>query len=318
MSFSTFGIPEELATDGGPEFTSGATQRFLKDWGVHHRLSSVAFPHSNCRAEIGVKSIKRLLSANLDASGRLNTDKVHLALPAFRNTPDPTTKMSPAQVIFGHQLRGPVPTLQGKYLPSPTWQADNAHREATLRHRHAKTLETWTEHSRGLHPLSIGNHVLVQNQSGPFPTKWDKTGVVVETLPYLQYRIRIDGVGRSTLRNRRFLRLFTPHTPTLPPETRLHHPHGQPAIPPAPFDPPVPIQVPAHPAPAVLDPPTMRTQPPPATPLQREPPSTPPTPTPDARPTRGSSPPPTPRRSSRATAVPTWHADYQMAVYTGE
>ena len=42
---SSFGIPDELASDGGPEFTAVATRQFLKDWGVHHRLSSVAYPY---------------------------------------------------------------------------------------------------------------------------------------------------------------------------------------------------------------------------------------------------------------------------------
>ncbi len=56
--FATFGIPDEVATDGGSEFTASSTKTFLRTWGVDHRLSSVAFPHSNCRAEIGVKPSK--------------------------------------------------------------------------------------------------------------------------------------------------------------------------------------------------------------------------------------------------------------------
>ena len=63
--FSTFGIPEELASDGGPEFTATETKTFLKNWQVHHRISSVANPHSNCRAELAVKIVKRIISDNI-------------------------------------------------------------------------------------------------------------------------------------------------------------------------------------------------------------------------------------------------------------
>ena len=37
--FSTFGVCEELATDGASIFTGGLTQAFLRDLGVKHRLS---------------------------------------------------------------------------------------------------------------------------------------------------------------------------------------------------------------------------------------------------------------------------------------
>ena len=65
-TFTTFGISDECATDGGPKFTAAATHHFLKEWGVHDCLSSVTFPHSNCQVEIGVKSVKHLIPNNTD------------------------------------------------------------------------------------------------------------------------------------------------------------------------------------------------------------------------------------------------------------
>ena len=95
-TFATYAIPDELSSDGGPEFVSHATREFLRQWGVHHRLSSVAFPHSNCRAEVGVKTVKRLITGNIGKDGAINVDAFQAAILQYRNTPDPITKISPA------------------------------------------------------------------------------------------------------------------------------------------------------------------------------------------------------------------------------
>ncbi|KAG0726713.1 hypothetical protein GWK47_035976 [Chionoecetes opilio] len=112
-TFVTFGIPDELASDGGPEFTAASTKAFLQNWSVHHRLSSVAFPHSNCRAEVCVNTVKRLITSNTGPRGELNTDALQRAILQYRNTPDPETKISTAMCIFGRPIKDFIPILPG-------------------------------------------------------------------------------------------------------------------------------------------------------------------------------------------------------------
>ena len=213
----TFGVPCEISSDGGPEFIAEETKAFFKRWGIRHRLSSAYLPSSNGRAELAVKTTKRLIMNNVGPDGNLNTDKLVRALLMHRNTPDPGCKLSPAQVLLGRPLRDSLPYLNKQIMAFNNPQVNSQWRDAweakedALRIRYVKTLENLSEHSRPLPPLRHGDQVLLQNQRGRFPKKWDHSGVVVETKPNDQYVIRVSGSGRLTLRNRRFLRKFTPH-----------------------------------------------------------------------------------------------------------
>ena len=212
-TFVDYGISEELSSDGGPEFTADATQKFLQNWGVRHRRSSVAYPHSNCRAEVGVKTAKRMLMDNTDSNGSIDTCQFQRAMLQYRNTADRDTQISPAESIFGHPIRDFIPILPGKYEPHKTWKETLAAREEALRNRHMKASERLSEHTYHLPALVIGDHARIQNQVGPSPLKWDKTGVIVEVRQFDQYVVRVDGSGRTTLRNRKFLRKFIPIIP---------------------------------------------------------------------------------------------------------
>ena len=51
---------------------------------------------------------------------------------------------------------------------------------------------------------------MILNQTGNFPSKWGKSGVVVEVKDCQQCVVKVDGSGRLTAQNRKFLRRFTP------------------------------------------------------------------------------------------------------------
>ena len=85
-------------------------------------------------------------------------------------------------------------------------------RELALASRHAKQEDKLTEHTKLLPRVKISDVFLVQNQSGPHATRWDRSGTMLETLPHDQYRVKMDGSGRVTLRNMKFLKPITAYT----------------------------------------------------------------------------------------------------------
>ena len=203
---TTFGIPEELSSDGGTEFTSAVTQKLLSQWGTHHRISSVAHPRSNGRAEVGVKSMKRLLMDNIGPNGHLHTDNFLEAILQYRNTPDAATGISPAKYVFHRPIRDFLPDINiGKIMD---WEVTTKqHQEAREKHS-TKHMSALQEHTRVLPQLQVGDKVFVQNQVGVTPTRWDQTGVVTEVRQFDQYMIKLDHSGRETLRNRKYLKLW--------------------------------------------------------------------------------------------------------------
>ena len=70
--------------------------------------------------------------------------------------------------------------------------------------------ERWSEQTKRLPVLQVGDHVCIQNQIGNFPKRWDKTGTIIEVRQFDQYAIKVDGSGRVTLRNCKFLRKYLP------------------------------------------------------------------------------------------------------------
>ena len=209
--FSSYGVPEEWGSDGGPQFISHEFKTFLDSWGIHHRLSSVEYPQSNGRAEVGVKTAKRILMDNLNKDGSLNNDKVTAALLQYKNTPLSDIGLSPAQILFHRELRDTIPTHRSNYHLHKDWLIAAQDREALFAKRNQVIETRYNKHTRKLDDLPTGTYVLIQTGKN----KWKKHGLIVEKLKHRQYKVKVLGSGRVTLRNRRFLKPCKAITPSL-------------------------------------------------------------------------------------------------------
>ena len=83
-------------------------------------------------------------------------------------------------------------------------------KERDLRKRFACWVERYNQRTKELRPLHVGDRCFIQNQEGVRRKKWDRSGLVVDVLEHDKYLIKIDGSGRLTKRNRRFLRFYKP------------------------------------------------------------------------------------------------------------
>ena len=69
----------------------------------------IGFPHGNTRAEVAVKTAKRLLRANIPPSGKQDGVALSRALMKYRNTPNRDTGFSPSELLLGRKLKDFLP-----------------------------------------------------------------------------------------------------------------------------------------------------------------------------------------------------------------
>jgi hypothetical protein len=125
--------------------------------------------------------------------------------------------MSPEQMLLGRDLCDFLPGTKPKaHLTRhtelrDTWQEVADWRELALAPRSAKLHDRLKQGTKELPPLEIGDHFMLQNQLGNKAKRWDKRGVGVQADPKnRQCKVMAFGSRRLTLRNRKFLRKYTP------------------------------------------------------------------------------------------------------------
>ena len=85
--FSRQGIPANLITANGPQYSSEEMKQFSSTYGFQHTTSSPHYHQSNGQAERAVRTVKSLLT---------NSSDPYLASLNYRATPLPLCGLSPA------------------------------------------------------------------------------------------------------------------------------------------------------------------------------------------------------------------------------
>ncbi len=101
-TFARLGLPNTVVSDNGPSFISLDFESFLRSNGVCHVTSTPYHPQSNRLAERMVQTFKSSMKKQKDGSVDLQLAQF---LISYRNTPQTTTGETPAEMMFGRQLR---------------------------------------------------------------------------------------------------------------------------------------------------------------------------------------------------------------------
>ena len=200
-NFVELGVPMRFRSDNGPQFDAKIFQDTLNRWGVAWGNSTPHYHQSNGHAEAAVKAVKELV-AKTAPSGDLSSEDFLAGLLEFRNTPH-ECGLSPAQIVFGHQLRSVVPAHRSSFAPK--WKDAITARERQAAAA-ADTKLRYDTQTRPLAPISIGTSVRIQD---PISKLWSHVGVIVAVGRYRSYRVKFSS-GSVLWRNRRFIRPMVP------------------------------------------------------------------------------------------------------------
>ena len=154
--FGRLGIPEFFMSDNMP-FNSREFRSFARDYDFQLITSSPHYPRSNGMAEMAVKLVKSMLKKSNDLSD---------ALLEYRSTPLTGQPYSPAQVIFGRQIRTRLPVLSSALTGNVQMNKTACRRKQKMNH---------DQHAQDLDPLCSGQSVWLRD---PVSGRWEGAMIV--------------------------------------------------------------------------------------------------------------------------------------------
>lgn len=107
-----------MQTDQGTNFLSKVFKQTLSSFSVSHSVSSAYHPESQGALEHWHQTLKSMLRKFCHETGKDWDEGVPFVLFAIRDAKQESLRFSPAELVFGHNVRGPLKVLQEQLVCS--------------------------------------------------------------------------------------------------------------------------------------------------------------------------------------------------------
>nr|GFA11184.1 DNA-directed DNA polymerase [Tanacetum cinerariifolium] len=106
--FSRFGTPKAIISDRGTHFCNDQFSRVMAKYGVTHRLSTAYHPQTCGQVKVTNRGLKRILERTVGEDRTLWSDKLEVALWAFRTAFKTSVGCTPYRLVYGKACHLPL------------------------------------------------------------------------------------------------------------------------------------------------------------------------------------------------------------------
>ena len=126
--FCQYGLPNQVVSDNGTQFTSAEFKEFCKQNGIVHTYSAPYHQSSNGQAERFVQTIKKGLKMNGAEDGK-SMKKLNNFLFAYRITPNSVTGITPSELFLGRLIKSRLDNLKPNFTLLQNTFMSRSHKE---------------------------------------------------------------------------------------------------------------------------------------------------------------------------------------------
>ena len=212
--FTMVGLPKEVQSDQGSNFMSGLFQQVVYQLGATQIKSSAYHPESQGALERFHSTLKNMLRAYCFENGKEWDEGVNLVLFAVRESVQESLGFCPFELVFGHNVRGPLKLLKEKWLqnePELVQMSDyvcklreRLSKARELAHKNLRSSQTkmkeWYDTNTRERVFKVGDEVLVLSpkMENPLDIRYHGPYEIVKRVGDVDYVLKTPGRRKST------------------------------------------------------------------------------------------------------------------------